>query len=96
MEAASLKLNHWMLSEFEAKNTLFLERILAESKIEIRTFSDEILNTLRGYTDEILEEMTENDPFAKKVYASYDSFRNKARAWSELTEKVFYNSLQDS
>lgn len=96
IETASLRLNQWMLSELEAKNTLYLERILAESNAEVRIFSDEILATLRSYTDELIAEMTTNDPFAKKVYDSYDSFRTKARAWSELTEKVFYNSLQNS
>ena len=94
IKSASLRLNHWMLNEFESKNTLYLDKIKAESAVEIRLFSDEILNTLRIYTDEAIAEMTEQDAFTKKVYKSYDSFRKKAGAWSQLTERVFYNALQ--
>jgi len=96
IEVASLRLNHWMLNEFEAKNTVYLDKIKAESEVEIRLFSDEVLTTLRGYTDELLAELTADDPFAKKVYDSYDRFRQKAGEWSQLTERVFYNSLQES
>ncbi len=94
MQCAAQRLNIWMLSEFEAQNGLYLEKILAESEVEIRKFPDEVLAQLRIYTDEVIQELINKDPFAKKVYESYNSFRKKAVAWSELTEKSFYNSIQ--
>ena len=94
MQCASYRLNLWMLSEFEAKNSFYLEKIVNESDIEVRQFSDEVLKQLRIYTNEVINEMVEADPFAKKVYESYNAFRKRAVKWSELTEKVFYNSLQ--
>jgi len=94
MQTAAQRLNIWMLSEFEAQNGLYLEKILAEGEVEIRKFPDEVLRQLRVYTDEVIQELVDSDPFAKKVYASYNSFRKKAVAWSELTEKAFYNSIQ--
>ncbi len=93
-QSAAQRLNTWMLSEFEAKNGAFLEKILAEGKVEIRKFPDHVLAQLRIYTNEVIQELVESDPFAKKVYESYNNFRKKAIAWSELTEKVFYNSIQ--
>ena len=93
-QSAAQRLNTWMLSEFEAKNAVYLEKIIAEGKVEIRKFPDEVLAQLRIYTDEVIQELVESDPFAKKVYESYNSFRKKAVAWSELTEKVYYNSIQ--
>ncbi len=94
MRTAAMRLNMWMLSEFEAKNTFYLKKILSESKAEIREFPQEVLTQLKQYTDEVLADVTETDAFAKKVYDSYDKFRKDAVEWSKLTEKVFYNKIQ--
>lgn len=94
IETASLRLNQWMLSAFEAQNSIYLDKLIKEKNIDVRQFPEEVLIQLRAYTEEIIEELTAQDPFTKKVYESYNSFRQKAVAWSELTEKVFYNNLQ--
>lgn len=94
LQSAAQRLNIWMLSEFETQNAIYLDKILEEGKVEIRQFPDEVLAALRGYTDEILAEVTAADATAKKVYESYNAFRQRAIKWSKLTEKVFYNSIQ--
>ena len=94
LQTASQRLNGWMLAEFEAQNALYLNKIVEEGKVEIRTYPPEVLTQLRIYTDEIIAELTAQDPFTKKVYESYQNFRKKAVNWSELTEKSFYNNIQ--
>jgi TRAP-type mannitol/chloroaromatic compound transport system substrate-binding protein len=94
IETAAYRYNNWMLAEIEAQNNLFMDKLVNEEKVEIRYFPDEVLEQLRAYTAEILNEITANDPFAKKVYDSYSAFQKRAKAWSEVTEKVFYNKLQ--
>jgi len=94
LRTAAMRLNMWMLSELEAKNTFYLKKILKESNAELREFSQEVLDELKKYTDEVLAEVTAADPFAKRVYESYNNFRKDASEWSKLTEKVFYNKIQ--
>jgi len=94
MESAALRLNGWMLAEFETQNAVYLKKLLEEEKVEIRRYPEEVLSQLRIYTDEIIEEITQKDAFSKKVYASYDQFRKAATDWASLTEKVYYNSIQ--
>ncbi|MEL6863950.1 MAG: TRAP transporter substrate-binding protein [Bacteroidota bacterium] len=94
IEHASARLNMWMLSEFEAKNSLYLDKIINETEVEIRPYPPEVLRQLRIYTEEIIEEITASDPFAKRVYDSYSAFRKNASRWSELTEKVYYENIQ--
>lgn len=93
LRTAAYRVNHWVLSEFEAKNTLYLEKLI-EEKVDIRRFSDDILARLRTINEEAIEEEIADDPLARKAYNSYDTFRKKTARWSELTEKVFYNSIQ--
>lgn len=93
LQSAGLRLNHWMLSEFEAKNTEYLEKIIAEGSTQIRPFTTEILEQLRTYTTEIIEDMAVKDAFTKKVYSSYQSFRKQSESWSKLTERAYYERL---
>ncbi len=93
LETASMRLNLWVLSEFEAKNVEYLEKIQNETDVEIRKFPDEVIEQLRTYTDEVIAEFVASDPLAKKVYESFNGFRTKIKAWSELTEKVFYEKI---
>jgi len=93
VESAALRLNHWMLSEIEAQNNLFMDKLIREENVEIRTFPDAVLAELKGYTEEILAEITASDPFSKKVYDSMFAFKQRASKWAEVTEKVFYDKL---
>lgn len=70
LETASARMNIWVISEFEAKNNEYLQKILAEKQVEIRQFSPEILATLKKHTNDVLSELAESDPFAKEVYTS--------------------------
>ncbi|MEZ4887755.1 MAG: TRAP transporter substrate-binding protein [Chitinophagales bacterium] len=94
LETASMRLNLWTLAEIETKNAEYLEKIKAEGKIEIREFPDEVLAQLRVYTEEVIAELVASDPVAKKVYDSFEGFRKQIKAWSALTEKVYYDKIE--
>ena len=94
LESAALRLNGWMLAEFEAQNSIYLEKLVQETKVDIRPFPQPVLAKLREFTEEAVQEEIADDAFSKKVYESYNNFRKRAVDWSKLTEKAFYNSLQ--
>lgn len=94
LETAAFRLNLWTWTELEAKNAEFLEKIKSEGKVEIRKFPDEVIEQLRTYTDEVIAEFVASDATAKRVYDSFNAFRQKAKAWSDLTEKVYYGQIE--
>ncbi len=94
LEAASKKAQLWVLSEFEKQNGLYLDKLVNDEKVEVREFSKETLDALRGYTDEVLKDMVGDDPLSKEVYASYSKFQDDISKWSKVTEKVYYNKIQ--
>jgi len=61
LRTAAMRLNMWMLSELEAKNTFYLKKILDESDAELREYPQEVLDELKNYTDEVLVEVTAAD-----------------------------------
>lgn len=90
IRTAAFRLNHWMLCEIEARNSIYLKKLIDEEKVQVRFFSPEVLQTLRKITAEILEELTERDPASKKIYTSYRDFQDRARGWAAVSEKMYY------
>ncbi|MFQ5638071.1 MAG: TRAP transporter substrate-binding protein [bacterium] len=94
VRTAAARANMWMLSEFESKNHTYLQKLIHEEKVQVRKFPDQVLKALKGYTDEVIAEMTDQDSVSKKVYESFDTFRKNVSSWAEVSERVYY-SLQD-
>ena len=93
IRTAAYRANHWVLSEFEAKNATYLEKLIREENVDVRQFPKEVLARLKEYTRETLEEITATDPFSKKVYESYRAFAKKASVWAGASEKIYYDEL---
>jgi len=84
---------YWVFNEMEARNARALADFL-EMGVDIRQFPAEVLRQLRVYTQEALSEITNRDPFSKKVYASYRDFQRRAANYSIITEKAYYGKIQ--
>ncbi len=93
VETAAIRMNEWTLAAMEAANAEYLEKIRQVRRLEIRPFPDEVLDQLRAYTQEVVEELADSDPFARRVYDSYTAFRQKATAWADLSERQYYERL---
>ncbi len=92
-QSAAAHVNIWCLSMMEAQNADALAKLRAEG-IDIRAFPRELLDQLRAYTQEAITEITDKDPFARRVYESYDAFRKKASSYADITERMFYENIQ--
>ena len=90
--AACARSNVWMLSQFEAKNKEYYKK-LVEEKIEIIKFPDDVLKTLRQYSEEVIQELIERDPQSKKIYEHFDSFRKDMTDWAKISEQIFYTDV---
>lgn len=90
IQDASHSLSMWCFHEFEAKNNQYLNKIRAESDAEFRKFPKEVLDVLRSKTTEVLDDIVSNDPKSAKIYASFKKFAKDVGAWSEYSEKAYY------
>ncbi|MEZ4774948.1 MAG: TRAP transporter substrate-binding protein [Bacteroidia bacterium] len=91
--AAIYRQNLWTLSEIEAKNNEYLEKIIAEGEVELRQFPQEVISKLREITKQVLDRMVSENAQAKEIYESYSAFQAAAKKWAEYTEKIYYNVI---
>lgn len=93
LRTACLRLNRWMMAEFDAKNGEYLDKLINEEGVQIKAFPEEVLQTLRKNTEEVIQELIEKDPKSKKVYEAFAAFKKKINTWMNVSEKVFYDKL---
>lgn len=92
--AASIRLHNWEIAEMEAQNGLYYEKLVKEEKVLVKSFPKEVLDQLRIYTQEAVQELVGEDEFSQRVYASFSEFQQRVSAYSRFSEKAFYNLIQ--
>ena len=93
IRTASYRVNHWMLSEFEAKNAIYLDKLIREENVDVREYPKEVLTQLKSITKQVMADVAKQDAFSTKVYNSYQDFMKKASIWAKSSEKIFYDEL---
>ncbi len=89
--AACKLANHEMLAEYTARNNDALQTLINKHSVEIRRFPDDVLHKLKEISDEVVKELASKDEFSKKVFDSYNSYREKVLSWSEYSERAYLN-----
>lgn len=92
LRQAALAQNTWMLAEMEAKNAVYLDKLIAAG-VEVLPFPDDVLAALRQATIEELDAFTATDPQARKIRTHYEAHLRRAVAWSRIADQDYYNRV---
>jgi TRAP-type mannitol/chloroaromatic compound transport system substrate-binding protein len=92
LEACCRAVNDDMLADYTAQNHRALVALRDQHKVEFRRLPDAVLEALRKAADEVLEEMAAKDSFARRVYDSFKTFRDQARAWHAVSEVAYFQA----
>jgi TRAP-type mannitol/chloroaromatic compound transport system substrate-binding protein len=79
--------NVW--SEYSANNGASLVELIKKHKVQLKRFPERLLAKLARVSQEVVEEFSAKDPFSKKVYNSYNTFRKQAVGWTQIGEEAF-------
>ncbi len=83
--------NQDMSTEFTAKNNSALETLINKHHVDLRRLPDDVLAKLKGLSEEVVLELANKNPAAKKIYQSYDKFRRQVTAWHDISEKIYFD-----
>jgi len=93
VETATYRIHTWTVAQFDAMNNTYINKIRNESDVQIKPLPDEVLSKLKQYAVEVVEEQVAADEFSKKVNESYQKFSKDVSAWSDLSERAYYEKL---
>ena len=77
-----------MQTRYDQRNPAALERLLAEG-VQIRPFSDELLDAARSAAFEMLEEQASADPAYARIYGVWKVARKAAYRWFATSELAY-------
>lgn len=91
IETAAFRLNQWMMAEGEDKNSAYLKILIEQEGVDVRPFPDDVLKALKLESQKVIEKLVQSDADCKKVYESFQAFKQQNKPWADKTERRFYN-----
>ena len=87
---AAARVHYWMLCESESRNNLYLQKLVKEENVDLRPFPSEVLEQLRTYSAEVIEEVVQKDAQSRKIHDAYTAFRRQITPWADISERLYY------
>jgi TRAP-type mannitol/chloroaromatic compound transport system substrate-binding protein len=92
IQAATRMINEDMLSEFTARNNAALRTLVDEHAVELRKLPDDVVDRLRELSTQVVAEMAESDPLARRIHDSYTEFATGARDYHRISEQAYLDA----
>ena len=65
---------------------------MEEHQVEVRKLPDPVLARLRDLSTQVVEEIAAKDALSKRVYESFQRFRQQATQWSNISQRAYLNA----
>lgn len=84
--------NDDVLAEFTTRNQRARTELASRHGAVFRQLPGTVLDALRRTSDEVLSRIAAGNPMAQRVYDSFRTYRNEARAWHAVSEVAYYQA----
>lgn len=93
IDAACMENEHWVLSQFDARNGAALQTLINKHKVDLIKFPDKVLSDLRKLAEEVVAEEAAKDAMSKKVNDAFQKFQKVVGTWGSVSEKAYYDII---
>ncbi|MFV9506219.1 MAG: ABC transporter substrate-binding protein [Oscillochloridaceae bacterium umkhey_bin13] len=90
-KVAAWESNMNMISKYEALNGTALNDILANGRVQKKTYSNEIMAAAQKAAFELYEETAAATPIFKEIFEPWKAFRKNIFGWGNANESTFTN-----
>ena len=89
IETACAAENAFALAEFATRNGEALDVLINEHGVQLRRFSNDLLNRIGEISGEVVAEVGASDAMTRRVYESFLNARKEQISWSRLGDQAF-------
>jgi TRAP-type mannitol/chloroaromatic compound transport system substrate-binding protein len=93
IDVTCMENEHWVLSQFDARNGAALQELITKHKVQLVKFPDEVLNDLRKLADEVVAEEAAKDAMSTKVNDAFKKFQKVVGTWGSVSEDAYYDHI---
>ena len=92
LTVASLSSNLDMLAEYTARNNAALVELVEQHGVEVRRLPDDVIEEFKRLSQEVTEEIIDDDPLSQRIYESYQAYYEGVVQFHEISEKAYINT----
>ncbi len=85
-----------MLAKYDARNGEALDRLVNEKGVQLRRYSDDILQAAQEAAFELYEERAAESDNFRSVFENWQEFRQKMYNWNQINQLSFATFVYDS
>lgn len=94
IEVATRAANQDMLDEYTARNNEAMKTLKEKHGVDMRPLPDDVIESLRQASIEVMQEQSAADPVFAKVYKSYAEFQKNVWEYHKISEQEYYKNRQ--
>ena len=94
LDAVCMENELWVLAQFEARARSALQELITKHNVQFVRFPDDVLESLRKMSQEVVEEEAKKTPMATKANDSFKAFQKVVGTWGTVSEKAYYEIIQ--
>ncbi len=89
IKAASHAENDVMMSEYNAKNGFYLEKLIREQGVLLRRFNDDVYDAFGEAAEEVFSEARAHSNLAERIHASFVKTRQEVGSWMNISDQEY-------
>ena len=89
IKAASHAENDVMMSEYNAKNGFYLEKLIREQGVQLRRFNDDVYDAFGEAAEEVFSEARAHSNLAERIHASFVKTRQEVGSWMNISDQEY-------
>ncbi len=87
--------NERSLAEFNYKNATSLATLVKKYKVQVRSFSPEVMQGLKQTSEQVLAEISTHDALTKRVYESFKASLQNSMDWGRWSEEPYTKARRE-
>lgn len=92
VKVATQAVSQSMTDEYNARNSAALSTFINEYNIVVKPLPQDVINRLKMFTEEVINEQIAEDESFANVWASYDTYLKSIRKYNKLTLLEYYKN----
>ena len=94
VSTAARAVNQDMIDEYTARNNSALKQLVNEHGVQLKRLPDDVLKQLKEISEEVVAEVQSDSDVAKRIYDSYDAFRQQSNEYHKISEVAYYDARE--
>lgn len=86
IENACAEANTHMYAEYNANNSIYLDRLLTEHGVQLREYNDDVYDAFGDAADETFETLRQHSDLANRMHEAFLNARDKVGGWMNISD----------